>query len=31
VRLRERAGAGEAEEVAAAVRELFGLDSPREP
>jgi glutamyl-tRNA reductase len=31
VRLRERAGAGEAEEVAAAVRELFGLDAPREP
>ncbi len=31
VRLRERAGAGEAEEVAAAVRELFGLDSSREP
>jgi glutamyl-tRNA reductase len=31
VRLRERAGAGEAEDVAAAVRELFGLASPREP
>jgi len=31
VRLRERAGAGEAEEVAAAVRQLFGLDSFREP
>ena len=31
VRLRERAGAGEADEVAAAVRELFGLVSPREP
>jgi glutamyl-tRNA reductase len=31
VRLRERAGAGEADEVAAAVRELFGLASPREP
>jgi glutamyl-tRNA reductase len=30
VRLRERAGAGEAEDVAAAVRELFGLASPRE-
>ena len=31
VRLRERAGDGEAEDVAAAVRELFGLASPREP
>jgi glutamyl-tRNA reductase len=31
VRLRERAGAGEADEVAEAVRELFGLSSPREP
>jgi glutamyl-tRNA reductase len=30
VRLRERAGAGEADDVAAAVRELFGLASPRE-
>jgi glutamyl-tRNA reductase len=31
VRLRERAGAGEADEVADAVRELFGLPSPRDP
>jgi glutamyl-tRNA reductase len=31
VRLRERAGAGEADEVAAAVRELFGLAAPRDP
>lgn len=31
VRLRERAGAGEADEVSAAVRELFGLGSPRDP
>jgi glutamyl-tRNA reductase len=31
VRLRERAGAGQADEVAAAVRELFGLAAPREP
>jgi glutamyl-tRNA reductase len=31
VRLRERAGTGDADEVAAAVRELFGLASPREP
>jgi glutamyl-tRNA reductase len=31
VRLRERAGQGEADEVAAAVRELFGLGAPRDP
>ena len=31
VRLRERAGAGEADEVAAAIRELFGLAAPRDP
>ena len=32
VRLRERAGAGDADEVAAAVRELFGLAlRPRDP
>jgi glutamyl-tRNA reductase len=31
VRLRERAGAGEADEVAEAVRELFGLPSPHDP
>jgi glutamyl-tRNA reductase len=31
VRLRERAGDGEADEVAAAVRELFGLAAPRDP
>ncbi len=31
VRLRERAGEGDADEVAAAVRELFGLAAPREP
>jgi glutamyl-tRNA reductase len=31
VRLRERAGHGEADEVAAAVRELFGLAAPRDP
>ena len=30
-RLRERAGQGDADEVAAAVRELFGLGTPREP
>ncbi|MBA3434380.1 MAG: glutamyl-tRNA reductase [Actinobacteria bacterium] len=30
VRLRERAGDGEADEVAAAVRELFGLTAPRD-
>lgn len=30
VRLRERAGVGEADEVAAAVRELFGLTAPRD-
>jgi glutamyl-tRNA reductase len=30
-RLRERAGAGEADEVAAAVRELFGLAATRDP
>jgi glutamyl-tRNA reductase len=30
VRLRERAGAGEADDVAAAARELFGLAAPRE-
>jgi len=31
VRLRERAGAGDADEVADAVRELFGLAAPRDP
>ncbi len=31
VRLRQRAGAGEADQVAEAVRELFGLSSPRDP
>ncbi|HUF00953.1 MAG TPA: glutamyl-tRNA reductase [Gaiellaceae bacterium] len=31
VRLRERAGAGEANDIAHAVRELFGLGAPREP
>ena len=31
VRLRERAGAGDADDVAAAVRELFGLTVPRDP
>ena len=31
VRLRERAGQGDADEVAAAVRELFGLAAPRDP
>jgi glutamyl-tRNA reductase len=31
VRLRERAGSGDADEVAAAVRELFGLAAPRDP
>jgi glutamyl-tRNA reductase len=31
VRLRERAGEGDAEDVAAAVRELFGLAAPRDP
>ena len=31
VRLRERAGTGDADEVADAVRELFGLAAPREP
>jgi glutamyl-tRNA reductase len=30
VRLRERAGDGDAEDVAAAVRELFGLTAPRD-
>jgi glutamyl-tRNA reductase len=30
VRLRARAGAGEADEAAAAIRELFGLPSPRD-
>lgn len=30
VRLRERAGAGDADEVAAAVRELFGLTAPHD-
>jgi glutamyl-tRNA reductase len=30
-RLRERAGAGEGDEVAAAIRELFGITSQREP
>jgi glutamyl-tRNA reductase len=31
VRLRERAGEGDADDVAAAVRELFGLPAPRDP
>src|SRR3970040_870273 len=31
VRLRERAGAGEADEVAAAIRELFGVAARRDP
>ena len=31
VRLRARAGEGDADEVAAAVRELFGLTAPRDP
>jgi glutamyl-tRNA reductase len=31
VRLRERAGAGDADDVADAVRELFGLAAPRDP
>jgi glutamyl-tRNA reductase len=31
VRLRERAGEGDADDVAAAVRELFGLSAPLEP
>ena len=31
VRLRARAGEGEAEDVAAAARELFGLGAPRDP
>ena len=31
VRLRERAGTGDADEVADAVRELFGLAAPRDP
>jgi glutamyl-tRNA reductase len=31
VRLRARAGEGDADDVAAAVRELFGLTAPREP
>lgn len=31
VRLRERAGEGDADEVATAVRELFGLPAPHEP
>jgi glutamyl-tRNA reductase len=31
VRLRARAGQGDADDVAAAVRELFGLTAPREP
>ena len=31
VRARERAGAGEADEVAEAVRELFGISAPRDP
>jgi len=30
-RLRERAGAGEADEAAATIRELFGLPAPRDP
>ena len=31
VRLRERAGEGDADDVAAAVRELFGLAAPHDP
>jgi glutamyl-tRNA reductase len=31
VRLRERAGEGDADDVAAAARELFGLTTPRDP
>jgi glutamyl-tRNA reductase len=31
VRLRERAGAGDGDAVAAAIRELFGIAAPREP
>jgi glutamyl-tRNA reductase len=31
VRLRARAGAGEADEAAAAIRELFGLSAPHDP
>jgi glutamyl-tRNA reductase len=31
IRLRERAGEGDADEVAAAVRELFGLTVPSDP
>jgi len=31
VRLRERAGEGDADDVAAAVRELFGLSARRDP
>jgi glutamyl-tRNA reductase len=31
VHLRERAGEGDAEDVALAARELFGLDAPRDP
>ena len=31
VRLRARAGEGDVDEVAAAVRELFGLTAPRDP
>jgi glutamyl-tRNA reductase len=30
VRVRERAGAGDADEVAGAVRDLFGLSTPDE-
>jgi glutamyl-tRNA reductase len=31
VRLRERAGAGDGDDVAAAIRELFGIATPRQP
>ena len=31
VRLRERAGAGDGDAVAEAIRELFGIAAPREP
>ncbi|MDQ3671679.1 MAG: glutamyl-tRNA reductase [Actinomycetota bacterium] len=31
LRLRERAGEGEADEAASAIRELFGLSAPRDP
>jgi len=31
LRLRERAGAGEADEATATIRELFGLSAPRDP